>query len=67
MAMAREIAKKSSYAVRMAKRTVGTIGNLSVRDGYRFEQNMTADVAFHKDSKESMAAFVEKRAANYDD
>jgi len=46
---------------------VGTIGNLSVRDGYRFEQNMTAEVAFHKDSKESMTAFVEKRAANYDD
>jgi len=67
MAMAREIAKKSTYAIRMAKRTVGTIGNLSVRDGYRFEQNMTAEVAFHKDSKESMAAFVEKRAANYDD
>jgi len=67
MAMAREIAKKSSYAIRTAKRTVGTIGNLSVRDGYRFEQNMTAEVAFHKDSKESMAAFVEKRAANYDD
>lgn len=67
MVMAREIARKSSYAIRMAKRTVGTIGNLSVRDGYRFEQNMTAEVAFHKDSKESMTAFVEKRAANYDD
>jgi len=67
MEMAYEIAKKSGYAIRMAKRTVGTIDNLSVRDGYRFEQNMTAEVAFHKDSKESMAAFVEKRAANYDD
>jgi len=67
MAMAAEIASKSSYAVRMAKRTLGTIDKLSLRDGYRFEQSMTAEVAFHKDSKESMAAFVEKRAASYDD
>jgi len=67
LAMAEEIAKKSAYAVRMAKRTLGTVNNLSVRDGYRYEQSMTAEVAFHKDSKESMAAFVEKRSAVYDD
>jgi len=67
LAMAGEIAKKSVYAVRMAKRTLGTVNNLSVRDGYRYEQSMTAEVAFHKDSKESMAAFVEKRSAVYDD
>ena len=67
LAMARDIAKKSTYAVRMAKRTLGTVNNLSVRDGYRYEQSMTAEVAFHKDSKESMTAFVEKRSAVYDD
>jgi len=65
--MAAEIAKKSAFAVRTAKRTLGVIDNLSLRDGYRFEQSMTAEVAFHKDSKESMGAFVEKRAAVYDD
>jgi len=67
MAIAAEIAKKSAYAIRMAKRTLGTVNNLSVRDGYRYEQGMTAEVAFHKDSKESMSAFVEKRSAVYDD
>jgi enoyl-CoA hydratase/carnithine racemase len=65
--MAAEIAKKSAFAVRTAKRTLGVIDNLSLRDGYRFEQSMTAEVAFHKDSMESMGAFVEKRAAVYDD
>jgi enoyl-CoA hydratase/carnithine racemase len=67
MAMARDIARKSAYAIRMAKRTLNTIDNLSLRDGYRFEQNMTAEVSLHKDSKESMTAFVEKRPATYDD
>jgi enoyl-CoA hydratase/carnithine racemase len=67
MAMARDIARKSAYAIRMSKRTLNTIDNLSLRDGYRFEQNMTAEVSLHKDSKESMTAFVEKRPATYDD
>jgi len=65
--MAGEIAKKSAFAVRTAKRTLGVVDNLSLRDGYRFEQSMTAEVAFHKDTEESMGAFVEKRAAVYDD
>jgi len=47
--MAEDIASKSPHAVRLAKRTLGTIENLSLRDGYRFEQNMTVDYSQHPD------------------
>jgi enoyl-CoA hydratase/carnithine racemase len=60
-AMAEEIASKSPHAIRLAKRTLGSIENLSLRDGYRFEQNMTAEYSKHPDSRESMLGFIEKR------
>jgi enoyl-CoA hydratase/carnithine racemase len=59
--MAEDIASKSPHAIRLAKRTLGTIENLSLRDGYRFEQNMTVDYSKHPDSRESMLGFIEKR------
>jgi hypothetical protein len=34
---------------------------MSLRDGYRFEQNMTGELAKYEDSTEAMRAFVEKR------
>jgi hypothetical protein len=34
---------------------------MSLRDGYRFEQNMTHDLSGYEDSKEAMLAFTEKR------
>jgi hypothetical protein len=34
---------------------------MSLRDGYRHEQNLTAQLAGHPDAKEAAAAFVEKR------
>jgi enoyl-CoA hydratase/carnithine racemase len=34
---------------------------MSLRDGYRFEQNMTGELSKYADSKEAMRAFVEKR------
>jgi len=66
MAMAGEISSKSPNAIRHAKRTLTTIGNLSLRDGYRFEQSMTAEFANHPDSQEALAAFSQKRKAIYD-
>ncbi|HET9629504.1 MAG TPA: enoyl-CoA hydratase/isomerase family protein [Novosphingobium sp.] len=60
-AMAVNIATKSPHAIRLAKRTLGAIENLSLRDGYRFEQNMTAEYTQHPDSRESMLGFIEKR------
>ncbi len=65
MAMARDIAGKSPAAIRLAKHAMNTIEELSLRDGYRFEQNMTAALSGHPDSAEAMAAFLEKRPPLY--
>ena len=62
MEMAREIASKSPIAMRLAKHALNTIEEMSLRDGYRFEQGMTVELSKYEDSKEAMLAFSEKRA-----
>jgi enoyl-CoA hydratase/carnithine racemase len=59
--LATEIAAKSPVAIRLAKHAMNAIEFMSLRDGYRFEQNMTAELSRYEDSKEAMRAFVEKR------
>ena len=59
--LAREIAQKSPVAIKLAKQGLNQIEEMSLRDGYRFEQNMTAEVRKSADSKEAMQAFIEKR------
>lgn len=59
--LAREIAEKSPIAIKLAKQGLNQIEEMSLRDGYRFEQNMTAEVRKSADSKEAMLAFIEKR------
>jgi len=61
MGFAREIASKSPIAVVLAKHSLNTIEEMSLRDGYRFEQNMTVELGKYEDSKEAMLAFAEKR------
>ena len=65
MELARTIAAKRPVASRIAKHALNTIEEMSLRDGYRFEQNMTYDLSFYEDSKEAMLAFAEKRAPNF--
>ena len=67
MALAREIAAKSPAAIRLAKRTLDAIEDMTLRDGYRYEQSMTAELGDHPDAKEAQAAFREKRKAVYRD
>ncbi len=67
MAMAREIASKSPAAIRLAKRTLNTIEDMSLRDGYRYEQNMTTELGEHPDSAEAQAAFRDKRKPKFSD
>lgn len=59
--IARTIASKSPIAIAMAKQALNTIEEMSLRDGYRFEQNMTAALGGYEDSREAMRAFSEKR------
>ena len=63
LAMAATIASKSPISTRMGKHTLNVIEDMSLRDGYRYEQDMTAQIAKTDDAKEAQRAFAEKRAA----
>jgi enoyl-CoA hydratase len=65
LAIAAEIAAKSPVATRLAKHALNTIEFMTLRDGYRFEQNMTGELSKTEDSKEAMRAFVEKRPPRF--
>ena len=62
MALAATIASKSPVSTRMGKHTLNVIEDMSLRDGYRYEQDMTAQIARTDDAKEAQLAFKEKRA-----
>lgn len=67
MALARNIASKSPMALKLAKRALNTVETMGLKDGYRFEQNLTVEMTQHDDSKEAMKAFMEKRPAVFKD
>lgn len=67
MAMARNMAEKSPAALRLAKRALNTVEHMPLKDGYRFEQNLTVEMTKHEDSKEAMRAFMEKRKPIFKD
>lgn len=67
MKLARTIASKSPHALKLAKRAINTVETMTLKDGYRFEQNLTVEMTQHEDSKEAMAAFLEKRPAVFKD
>ncbi|WP_288251452.1 enoyl-CoA hydratase/isomerase family protein [uncultured Hydrogenophaga sp.] len=62
MALAKTIASKSPVATRLGKHTLNVIEDMSLRDGYRYEQDMTAAIGKTEDAREAQAAFREKRA-----
>jgi enoyl-CoA hydratase/carnithine racemase len=62
LSLATTIAAKSPVSTRMTKHTLNVIEDMSLRDGYRYEQDMTAQIAQTEDAKEAKAAFMEKRA-----
>ena len=60
-AIAARIAELSPTAVQLAKHSVNTIETMSLRDGYRFEQEMTMQLSHSADAMEAKRAFLEKR------
>ena len=60
MGFTQKILSKSLIATVLAKHALNTIEDMSLRDGYRFEQNMTAELGKYEDSNEFMSAFAEK-------
>jgi enoyl-CoA hydratase len=59
--LAATIASKSPVSTRMGKHTLNVIEDMSLRDGYRYEQDMTAIIGKTEDAKEAQLAFKEKR------
>jgi hypothetical protein len=50
-------------AIRLAKGALNAIEDMSLRDGYRHEQDLTAQLSEHPEAKEAAAAFRQKRKA----
>jgi enoyl-CoA hydratase len=65
LGFARELASKSPVAIELAKTALNAIEGMGIRDGYRLEQNMTAELSRHPDSREAMLAFVERRKPRF--
>ena len=61
MDLAADIASKSPLAVSLAKEALMTVGNLSIRDGYRLEQSNTVRLSKTEDALEARTAVMEKR------
>lgn len=59
--MAATIAAKSPVAVKAIKDSFNMVESMSLRDGYRLEQNKTVDLNRTADAKEAKRAFIEKR------
>lgn len=63
--IAADIAAKSPLATRLAKHTLNVIEHMTLRDGYRYEQDMTAQISRTEDSQEAQRAFIEKRPGHF--
>ena len=60
--MAKVIASKSPVSTRMGKHTLNTIEDMSLRDGYRYEQDMTQAIG-EDGRREGSAARVQGEAS----
>jgi enoyl-CoA hydratase len=65
IAMAKEIASKSQIAVHAGKEVVNAAYEMTLAEGLRFERRIFHGLFATKDQKEGMAAFAEKRKANF--
>jgi enoyl-CoA hydratase len=63
--LAREIAKQSPVAVKLAKEAVNNAFNSTLDGGLQFERKNFYMTFASEDQKEGMAAFVEKRAPDF--
>ncbi len=65
--IAARIAAKSPAMVKLAKEALNGVEDGDLEDKYRWEQGFTFEAYTSQDSRESRAAFVEKRAARFED
>lgn len=60
--LGRAIASKSPGATKLAKETMNAVEFMTIRDGYRYEQDRIIDIAETADAKEARASYREKRS-----
>ena len=65
--IAASIASKSPAMVRLAKEALTGIEDGNLEDKYRWEQGFTYEAYTMQDSQEARDAFVDKRAAKFED
>ncbi|MGE5580866.1 MAG: enoyl-CoA hydratase-related protein [Bacillota bacterium] len=65
MAIAKEVGKKSPFAVRQIKKAVSLGLDLPAQDGLLLERRLFGECFSHADQKEGMRAFLEKRPPSY--
>jgi enoyl-CoA hydratase len=65
--IAREIAAKSPVVLERVKHAFNTVEEMPMRDGYRFEQGVSAALSRTADAREAQRAFVEKRKPRFGD
>ena len=65
--IARGIAAKSTTVVRAAKQALNGIDPVDVNRSYRYEQGFTFELNLSGVADEARDAFVEKRAAKYEE
>ena len=65
MEIANTIASKSPYAVERAKKSVKAVAEMKLEKGLKYEQELFIECFKSEDGKEGIAAFVEKRKANF--
>lgn len=65
MAMAREIAKKSPVATRLAKEAILKVFDTPISEGLLFERKNFYMLFSSEDQKEGMKAFLEKRQPTF--
>ena len=59
--LAATLAAKSPIAMRLAKESMNRVEDLSLKDGYRTEQDYTARLQRFEDAREARHAFLERR------
>ena len=65
LGIARTIAAKSPVAVRMIKQSFGPVESMGLREGFRYEQEMTVALSRSEDAREAQSAFIEKRPPSF--
>jgi enoyl-CoA hydratase/carnithine racemase len=65
VALVINIGSKSLLSIGLSKQTMNAIEDMSLRDGYRYEQDMTAAIAKTEDAKEAQRSFLEKRPPTF--